>query len=234
MPRVSAEKREEAFEFLRNGASTEDVVETFGVSAITVEKWRAEATGEPTAVSPPSVKMTGRGKKKHAVKPISDETAGMIAAAVFSIAALVDQEPCWYLTDVERKALAEPLAESLKLLPSPVADAVNAYTAPGVLITVSATIINHKLQYRAAKRTGKLRAVPNSPRSQTTPAHSQGGSVANDNATPPNNQEVNQTVATSAPTKIDDATANALAQARGALADEGEENGEGLLSSGLS
>jgi transposase-like protein len=131
-----------------------------------------ENEGEPKAVIPPPIAQ--KGARKAPRRPITEQTAGALVAGLFSIAAMLDREGAgvWFLTTEERDALARPMADSLRVLPSPVADAIEQYTAPGVFATTLATVIGAKMRRRAeatAERRKRAAAAGARPGAPTPP-----------------------------------------------------------------
>ena len=112
-----------------------------------------DAPGPPKDVPSEPIKVgkTGKGGKR----PITEDTATKLIEGIFILLAIAQSKPLWLLTSPEKSALGGPLADSLAMVPGPIANAVNTYAAPGVLATTIIGIVASKSRAIAAKRAGK-------------------------------------------------------------------------------
>ena len=164
---------------LANGEDVRAISDEIGVSLSTVQKWKDAEEAEPSGVAPPPLPATkGKRAKRQPRRPITEETAGKLCAGIFALVATLDgldgtDSSFWFLSDVERQALAGPMADSLSVLPTSVADAVNTYSAPAIFVTSFAAVVKHKMGMRKNAKRGHLRAVVNlAPRPQSVPTQS--------------------------------------------------------------
>lgn len=157
-----------------SGSSVIDLVKSGALPRTTAYKWekkRAPAVpqsvpidefeqvsddeGEPATVrvkTEPAPKATSR---KRTGEKITEQTAGKLIEGMFLMASVLQNEPEWLLTADERSAVAGPLADTLDIIPNPIAKAVNEYAAPAVLATTLFGIITAK-----AKRIERKRMTP--------------------------------------------------------------------------
>ncbi len=213
--------RQKLVDRMRAGEKASTLAAETGLNPSTVQKWFAADSAEPRGVPPPAPaekKGGGAYKNSGGRRPITEQTAGMLCAGLFTIAAIFDGET-WLLTTVERDALAGPFADSMRALPSPVAGAINTYSAPATFVCVFTAIVNHKVRVRREARKPKATpppiARPNTNgathAAPTAPGAQPSGVVppAPFASAPPANGAV----------RIDPLLAEALAAARGGLRD---------------
>lgn len=150
---LSEEKRALIEQGIADGKTPKEIAEGAGVSVTTVYNYKRQEVDEPAGVAPPNVETTGTGKARRISKksrPITEETAGNLCGGIFAIAAMLDG-PEWFLSPEERQALGVPLADSLRVLPAPIAEGVNLYSAPVVFVTTLSTIMYAKGKRRAMR-----------------------------------------------------------------------------------
>lgn len=169
----------------------------------------------PTARGVTNVEAPAKNAGGKAKRPITEETAGKLCEGIFLAVAIVNHEPLWLLDDAEKKELAGPAADSLAMLPNPIADAINTYATPGVFLTAIIAIVNHKRALIANKGRGP-RGVAPAP--QATRPAAQAPPAAESPAASPA-QESPMTAADLAA-----AAANAAAGSRGTLTDLDEQD----------
>ena len=151
-------------------------------------------------------------KSRRVAKTITSATAEKLIEGMFLLAAVSQSEPIWLLDDVERTALGGPLADSLAVIPSPIAAAVNAYAAPVVFFTTLIGVVRAK-QNRIAARAGAGK-----PAAAPAPGAAAPPSTNGRPAPTPNGH-----VAAGAPfTTLDNDLAAAVAAAKGTLLDVDE------------
>lgn len=215
------------------GKSVKELIMELGVPKSTAYQWNTAAkdsendNAPPDSVPPPSVASTAKpraGKRtggKITVRPISEDTAGTLLAGIFFVPAMLQSEPEWMLTPEQKAMLAGPFADSLRVVPAPIADAVNTYSAPGIFLTSLAAVVSQKANRIAHKRALRARGVV-----QFRPAGSHPGAGA---APPPQGQETAQAAAdrdeappAQAPPAVDNDLASAMAAARGSLTEQDE------------
>jgi transposase-like protein len=209
MPRVSGEKRAEILRLAsEENADLAAIAAEHGVNVATIERWQAQESAEPTGIAPPTVTGGKRGAKLK-VKAISEETAKQMIQSIFAAAAIVDRDPVWFLNPTETKALADPLCDSLRALPAPIAEAVNTYVAPATFVTTLSVVIKAKLEQKARNKRAGLTVVPNPPK---PPEQRRAAQPPNFTPEPPRQQ------APQAPTDLEEA----LRAAKGRLTGEDE------------
>jgi hypothetical protein len=150
-----------------NGNVTTETYDTlaakYKVSRRAMQEWQHKENAGPRGVPPPATdSQTTRGTRYKSApgrRPITEQTAGMLVAGLFTVCAILDGET-WILTQTERDSLAGPLADTMRALPVPVADAVNTYAAPITFSSALVTVIAHKVRVRNEKR----KAPPPAPR----------------------------------------------------------------------
>src|SRR5579862_6242649 len=157
-----ADKRAQFEKGISEGRSVKELTLELGIPKSTAYQWKNARTDDdderrdPQPVAPPAVETTkrgrGRGKGKVSVRPITEETAGLLCAGLFMIPAMMQNEPDWLLSDVEKASLAGPFADSLRVMPAPVADAINTYSAPGIFLTSLTAIVVRKQKTIYSKR----------------------------------------------------------------------------------
>jgi hypothetical protein len=168
---LSSEQKEKLDALLDEGKPPKEIAGEMGISITTVYNYKKQEHADPAGTAPPNVETTGTGTRKKIVKrskPITEETAGQLCAGIFSIAAMMDG-PEWFLSPEERDALGAPLADSLRILPAPIAEGVNLYSAPVMFVTTLSTIMYAKGKRRAMRGqrpAPHLRPVP--PQAQTS------------------------------------------------------------------
>jgi hypothetical protein len=210
-------EREIVLEMLRSGRKVKDIVAETGIPQHRVYKVRREEYNEPEGVAPPNVSSPRKGHGK--AKPITDETGKQLISGIFVVVAMMDG-PEWFLSDLEGKALGSALADSLRVVPNPIADAINTYSAPAIFATTLGAVIQHKLNLRA--RRGKNPPVHSRPVSPQSNG-SNGGSAQGQNPGNPNVVPFTKTAESNAQKASVDDIANAFADARGGLQGEDEE-----------
>jgi hypothetical protein len=223
------ETREKFFSRLSEGASIATLVKELNVGQSTLYNWkkarelesgpipRTETEGPPDVESPGTIsaaKPSRNGKKKSG--PITEETAGQLLGGMSLFFAIFSGEPLLMLDTGEQKQLAPSFADSLALIPNPIADAVNTYAAPGIFLSGLGAIYAKKIRLinekKALQRRGVAPAAAQRVVEQANP---------NPNAPP-------QTPAT--PTDMAAAAAAAAAAAKGSLTSlDGASEGEELL-----
>lgn len=148
-----------------------------------------EATAPPTNVDgdgEPGAPLLGKAQQaeprkrggRQTAKVITEQTAEKLCEGMFLLAAVFTREEEWMLNEVEKKALSEPLADSLALVPAPIAAAVNAYAAPTVFASTLIGIITAKTNRIANKSRRGLTVVqprtqPAQPQQQQAPQQQQ-------------------------------------------------------------
>lgn len=153
----SESKREKVLRYHDEGLNVAEIAQRLKdegedkISEVWIKRWTKAETAPPRGVPPPQVKKATSSQPRRA-RPISEETAGQICAGIFSIVAVVSRDEIWFLTPGERKALGEPLADSMRTLPRPVSDAITQYSAPVVFGTTLFAIANHKANAIANKK----------------------------------------------------------------------------------
>lgn len=217
---LSTDQKEKLDTLLDEGKPPKEIAAEMGVSVTTVYNYKKQEHADPTGTAPPNIETTGTGTRKRIVKksrPITEETAGQLCAGIFSIAAMMDG-PEWFLTIEERDALGPTLADSLRILPAPIAEGVNLYSAPVMFVTTLSTIMYKKGRERAFRgNRPPLRSVP---RANPQPASSQATStVASQPEKSVNSQTVAapQTNATASSVEISPEIIAAAAAAKGGL-----------------
>ena len=171
MANVKSPKRIEQearlFAEIDGGKSVNAAAQSVGVDSRKAYAWNkarkpAADNAEIPAPGPPRKEPTEPTKVgKKGRRPITEETAAKLLEGVFLLLAVRYGEPIWLLDANEKRALGPPLADSLSMIPGPLADAVNTYAAPGVLITTLVGIIAAKSSAIAAQKAGRpFRVVP--------------------------------------------------------------------------
>lgn len=125
---------------------------------------------ETPLVTPPKETPKKPGGRKRSAR-ITEEAAGKLCEGMFLIAAVMSGEEEWLLTDTQRRALGGPLADTMEVIPSPIATAINDYAAPGVFATTLFGVIVQKQRAIAAKKTRPPAVRPGQapPRSPAAP-----------------------------------------------------------------
>jgi len=118
-----ADKRAQFEKGISEGRSVKELTLELGIPKSTAYQWKNARTDDdderrdPQPVAPPAVETTkrgrGRGKGKVSVRPITEETAGLLCAGLFMIPAMMQNEPDWLLSDVEKASLAGPFVAGL-------------------------------------------------------------------------------------------------------------------------
>lgn len=180
MPFKPHPKRAEFEERIAKGEDPQDVGRAIGVHRETVRLWLkpkpqgtagpndGEQSTTPNAEAPEGVNAPLSGAKERTTqrttakrtpaKAITEATAEKLVEGCFMVAAVMTREELWLLEDFERKSLGPALADSLALVPAPIANAVNAYAGPTVFFTTLFGIINAKNNAIRRKR-GALAAA---------------------------------------------------------------------------
>ncbi len=114
-----------------------------------------EDEGEPLKVEA-RVEKPSKPKPRAKKEPITAATAGKLMEGMFMLAAILQNEEEWLLTPAERSALAQPLADSLEIIPNPIAKAINDYAAPMVFLSAVVGIVTTKQKRIAAKQRSKV------------------------------------------------------------------------------
>jgi hypothetical protein len=224
--KVAPEVRASAVGRVRAGEPAKKVAAEFGVTDDTLRNWRKTIDGDPRGVPPPAREGRETGEKRKSSggrRPITEATAGMLIAGIFTLIAIV-RGPEWVLTPLERDSLASPMADSMRTLPGPAADAINTWSAPATFFCAMATVIGHKFKLETERKAAKekdarppLRPVPNG----AVPRPAPNGAATHHPAAP-------NAPAEPAPPTLAEAVA-AAAAARGNLRDMPEE-AEAMLS----
>jgi len=139
--------RADVVERMRAGESRAAIAKATGVSSQQLSKWWKAENAGPRGVPPPTKDKPPAYKSSGGRRPITESTAGMLVAGLFTIAAIRDGET-WLLTQTERDGMAGPLADSMRTLPTPIADAINTYSAPVTFLSAIATVVAHKITLR--------------------------------------------------------------------------------------
>ena len=147
-----------------------------------------EDEGEPLKVEA-RVEKPSKPKARAKKEPITEATAGKLMEGMFMLAAILQNEEEWLLTPAERSALAQPLADSLEIIPNPIAKAINDYAAPMVFLSAVVGIVTTKQKRIAAKQRGKVVPMQQRPAPAAPPA-------------PPSPAPVSQAVAREAVSKM--------------------------------
>jgi hypothetical protein len=170
MARVSGEVKANSFDRLRAGEDVGTIADEIGVSFATVARWKEEANADPEGVAPPPrVAPSGRRRGKTKQAPISDETGKMLCAGVFSIVAVLSQEPTWFLDEAEGAALGKSFADAMVVLPAPMTEAINTYSAPAVFCTTLFVVVQKKSKMVMAKKAQpKVVGMPQRPNPNTS------------------------------------------------------------------
>jgi hypothetical protein len=145
-------ERSQAFALFNDGLKPKDLVREHGVGKVAYKWYAAYNAENPTITeippteddTAPPVKPLPTVKGKKAAGSITEETAGYLLSGMFAIYATMSKEELWFLTDTETHALRIPFSESLKSLPAPVANMVNAYSPPLVFVATLASVISQK------------------------------------------------------------------------------------------
>lgn len=171
---LGEEKRALIEKGIDDGLSVKEIAAGAGVSVSAVYNYKKQEVDEPKGTAPPNIETTGTGRSKRISKrskPITEETAGQLCAGIFAVAAMMDG-PEWFLSTEERDALGAPLADSLRILPGPIAEGINLYSSPVMFVTTLSTIMYAKGKRRALRgNRPPLRSVqPNVAPQPTTPA----------------------------------------------------------------
>lgn len=226
--------QEKVLRLLGEGRKVKDIVSETGLSPSKVYAWRKQGFTEPTGFAPPNV-SSPRGPNRGKAKPITDETGKQLLSGIFAIIAMIDGEE-WFLTQTEGKALGDAFADTLRVVPNPVADAINTYSAPAIFATTLGAVVQHKFNLR--KQRGRRPVivpvpprnpnvsnanVPPAPPPRTTPVQEQAptGNASHQHYGIPGLGD-NQPPQQSAGNKETD-IANIFADARGTLQDEDED-----------
>jgi hypothetical protein len=169
---LQEDKRAKFLEGLNAGKSVKEMIVDLGIPKSTAYQWRSARKDEhdeeqaPDILAPPAVDAAPRGKRGSAkrgrltVKPISEETAGILISGLFFVPALFTDEELWLLTPTQKQMLAGPFADSLHVIPAPVADAINTYSAPAVFMTSLGAVIKQKMNEIAKKKRAGFTAPP--------------------------------------------------------------------------
>lgn len=234
---LSDEKRVLIEEGINNGLSPKEIALGAGVSVTTVYNYKKQELDDPKGTAPPNVETEGSGKTRRISrksKPITEETAGNLCAGIFAIAAMMDG-PEWFLSQEEKSALASPLADSLRILPAPIAEGVNLYSAPVVFVTTLSTIMYAKGRKRAFRGSRPPLRIVN-PLQQNSSQGTGSSSQTATNAAPPESAANGPMVASrpatvTATTEMPNAVIAAAEAARGGLQNIDEiDTGAGELS----
>ena len=172
---------EEFCEARENGEPIVELLKRNTVPRTTAYKWEKrrapkpavdaadddETEGEPVTVGqrPAVEKIKPKAKRKE---PITEATAGKLVEGMFMIAAIVQNEEEWLLSPAERAALAQPLADSLDIIPNPIAKAINDYAAPVVFLSAIVGVVTTK-QKRIAAKHSKVVLLPRRPGAPASP-----------------------------------------------------------------
>lgn len=209
------------------GKSVKDLIAELQIPKSTAYQWNSAAkdaaneTAPPDSVPPPEVKATKGSSKRGgsrggrmSVRPISEDTAATLLSGIFFIPAMMQSEPEWMLTEAQKQMLAGPFADSLRVMPAPIADAVNTYSAPGVFLTSLAAVVTQKANRIAYKRAMVKRGFRVPPANGAPPPAppAEGTAPIAEDVPPPQ----------APPPAVDSDLASAMAAAKGSLTEQDE------------
>ena len=159
-PKQPAKSKAAAFEAFDNGALAKDLVKQ-GYTRTAAYKWRKQWEAENPALPPieeveePPKVGAPTDPHKPSVKrgaSITEETAGMILATLFSIWASVSHEELRALTASQKARLQGPFAATLQTIPNPIAELVNTYAPPVSFVTTLVAVVQEQNDMINAKR----------------------------------------------------------------------------------
>lgn len=171
--RLAAE--ESLFAAIDNGKSINAAANELGLDRRRAYAWAKARVGaqapdevaSPKPPTPPPSEPTKVGKK--GARPITEKTAAKLLEMAFLFLAIRQSEPLWLLDEADKDILGSPLADSLAMIPGPIADVVNRYAAPGVFLGSLIGVVEAKQRRIKAKKGagatyGAPRGVPTPPR----------------------------------------------------------------------
>lgn len=192
MPFAPHPKRAEFDARVEAGEDPKAVGVAIGVHPGTVRLWTRKAKpSAPASIADDEDAGDARaphvGKEPIAAKPkpkrsrataITEKTAGRLIQMGFLMAAIRQQEPERLLKDFERDELGASFADSLSVVPAPIASAINAYASPFIFVGELYGVIEAQNNRIAAKRArrpitpsaGKAPVIASNPLPENPPA----------------------------------------------------------------
>lgn len=118
------------------------------------QQWKAEQRSVEEAEVPPAIKSPTdppETRPSSRSKGISEETAGHLLTMGFGLWAAIKKNDLCYLTDAEKKTLQSPFAQTLRVVPNPIADLMNTYAPPVTFVTLLFEVVSKKNEQMEAE-----------------------------------------------------------------------------------